>query len=185
RPPPSPPPPFPPATPPGGCPATPSRSEPRPIGWVQPTDLLKSHELGGFHPAYEVPDRDRLLRARPGSRDQSTPTCHCRFRLGVALGLLVELLFAIRGAEVVGLAAVFTLAGCLLGLNVRPANRILSHGALSLPQTEIRRRYRPGRDQVDRTGCGELAPTQASSATGKITSRRHAAGVRWWELVGG
>jgi hypothetical protein len=83
------------------------------------------------------------------------------------------------------LAAVFTLAGCLLGLNVHPANRILCHGALSLPETKIRRRYRPGRDQVDRTGCGELAPTQASSATGKITSRRHAAGVLWWQLVGG
>src|SRR3954462_15867845 len=65
-------------------------------------------------------------RARPGSIG-STLARHRRLRLGVALRFLVELLLASWTAEVVGLALVFTLPGCLLRLDVHPTNRILGH----------------------------------------------------------
>jgi hypothetical protein len=34
--------------------------KPIPVGWVQPTDLLKTQGLGGLHPPYDDPDWDRL-----------------------------------------------------------------------------------------------------------------------------
>src|SRR5205823_14131050 len=89
----------------------------------------KGHPLAGNG---RCPGSDRSDGpARPGSIG-STLARHRRLRLGVALRFLVELLLASRTAEVVGLALVFTLPGCLLRLNVHPTNRILGHGGFPL-----------------------------------------------------
>jgi hypothetical protein len=63
--------------------------------------------------------------------------------LGVALRFLIESLLANGTTEVVRLAFVFALAGCLLGLDVHPAHGILGHGGFSLQFARQDRNPRP------------------------------------------